>query len=52
LIYLSCGLKALLLEAKQLLCGGKYTLGHASAWAYFPYTDHIETLVVFDRKAS
>jgi tRNA/tmRNA/rRNA uracil-C5-methylase (TrmA/RlmC/RlmD family) len=48
LIYLSCGLPAFLTESRRLYESGRYNLTHLSAWAYFPYTEHIETLAVFD----
>lgn len=48
LIYLSCGLDALLREAQELLTDGRYSLNHISAWSYFPFTRHVETLVVLE----
>ncbi len=48
LIYLSCGLAAFLTESRRLYETGRYNLTHLSAWAYFPYTEHIETLAVFE----
>ncbi len=49
LIYLSCGLPALVREGGQLLETRRFAITHASAWAYFPYTEHIESLLVFER---
>lgn len=49
LVYLSCGLPALLQESERLRSTGRYQIHHVSAWAYFPFTEHVETLVVFDR---
>lgn len=48
LIYVSCGLSALLGEAEQLLESGKYRLSALRAFALFPYTEHVETLAVFE----
>ncbi len=50
LIYLSCGLPALLRESELLLASGKYELRALEAFALFPYTEHVETLAVFDAK--
>lgn len=49
LIYLSCGFKALMRDADSLLAGGKWRLVDATAFLFFPGTDAIETLAVFDR---
>ncbi len=49
LVYLSCGIDALLRESKQLARADGFVLRHVSGWAYFPFTDHIETLLVLDR---
>lgn len=48
LIYVSCGLPALLREAEQLLDSRKYQLSALEAFALFPYSEHVETLAVFD----
>ena len=48
LIYVSCGLAALLGEAEQLLGSGRYRLAALKAFACFPYTEHVETLAVFE----
>jgi tRNA/tmRNA/rRNA uracil-C5-methylase (TrmA/RlmC/RlmD family) len=50
LVYVSCGLDALSREAATLLDGGAYALTALEAFALFPYTEHVETLAVFDRK--
>lgn len=51
LIYLSCGLPALLREAQELARTG--LLPHfVGAYSYFPFTEHVETLVVFDREGN
>jgi 23S rRNA (uracil1939-C5)-methyltransferase len=52
LIYLSCGLPALLRECEALHRTQNYRLEHVSAWGYFPYTEHVETLMVFGAVAS
>jgi len=52
LIYLSCGLSAFLAESERLYETQRYNLAHLSAWSYFPYTEHVETLAVFESKAS
>jgi 23S rRNA (uracil1939-C5)-methyltransferase len=48
LVYVSCGLPALLREAEQLLESGAYRLTALKAFALFPYTEHVETLAVFE----
>jgi len=48
LIYLSCGLPAFLSESRRLRESERYNLTHLLAWSYFPYTEHIETLAVFE----
>ena len=50
LIYLSCGLPSLLREAEELRESGFRAI-RLSALGYFPYTKHIESLVVFERSA-
>jgi tRNA/tmRNA/rRNA uracil-C5-methylase (TrmA/RlmC/RlmD family) len=47
LVYVSCGLPALLGEAERLFAGG-YRLSALKAFALFPYTEHVETLAVFE----
>jgi 23S rRNA (uracil1939-C5)-methyltransferase len=48
LIYLSCGLEALLREA-QLFIGAGLLPTHLAAYSYFPFTDHVESLLIFER---
>jgi 23S rRNA (uracil1939-C5)-methyltransferase len=48
LIYLSCGLDALLREAEVLSRAGVLPT-FVAAYPYFPFTDHVETLMVFER---
>lgn len=50
LIYLSCGIDALLKESRELVQSGRWVLDHLSGWAYFPHTDHVETLLVATRQ--
>jgi tRNA/tmRNA/rRNA uracil-C5-methylase (TrmA/RlmC/RlmD family) len=49
LIYLSCGIDALLRESAEIQEKGLLYLTHLSAFNYFPFTQHVETLAVFDR---
>lgn len=48
LIYLSCGFKALMRDTDALLASG-WRLSSCQAFFFFPGTDSIETLAVFDR---
>jgi len=50
LIYVSCGQKAFLQEARQLLESGQYTLKELQLYDLFPYTHHVETLALFEKK--
>ena len=47
-IYVSCGLPSLLAQTRALLDSGKFELTTLEAFALFPYTEHVETLAVFD----
>lgn len=49
IIYLSCSLESLIRDAEALTGPGRYCVAEVRAYALFPYTDHVETLVVFDR---
>lgn len=49
LVYLSCGFDALRRDADALLAGG-WRVSAAQGFLFFPGTDTIETLVVFDRQ--
>ncbi|MBW2272962.1 MAG: class I SAM-dependent RNA methyltransferase [Deltaproteobacteria bacterium] len=49
LVYVSCGLPALLAQSRRLLESGHLALAALEAWALFPHTDQIETLALFDR---
>lgn len=48
LVYLSCGFDALRRDVDALLAGG-WRVSAAQGFLFFPGTDTIETLVVFDR---
>lgn len=48
LVYLSCGFPALMRDTDVLL-GAGWRLTSATAYFFFPGTDSLETLVVFDR---
>lgn len=47
LVYLSCGYKALERDCAALLASGQWRLHHCEAFAFFPATDALETLAVF-----
>jgi hypothetical protein len=49
LIYLSCGFQALMGDTDALLAAG-WKLSSCRAFFFFPGTDSIETLAVFDRE--
>jgi 23S rRNA (uracil1939-C5)-methyltransferase len=48
LVYLSCGYAALERDAAALVAGG-WRVASAVAFVFFPGTDALETLAVFDR---
>jgi tRNA/tmRNA/rRNA uracil-C5-methylase (TrmA/RlmC/RlmD family) len=50
IIYVSCGFKALEADTAMLL-QGRWTLVHAQGHVFFPGSDHVESLAVFDRIA-
>jgi 23S rRNA (uracil1939-C5)-methyltransferase len=50
LIYLSCGIDALLRESEALERSGNYHCTSLSGFSYFPFTDHVETLLVLSRR--
>lgn len=50
LIYLSCGIDALLRESTLLARTGKYSCSSITGFSYFPFTDHVETLLVLSRR--
>ena len=49
LAYVSCGLPALLLEARSLQASGSLRLVGLEAFALFPHGDQVETLALFER---
>lgn len=49
LVYVSCGLDALAREAETLLSSNVFKLSLLEAFNLFPYTEHVETLAVFER---
>ncbi len=49
LLYVSCDVDSFVDDAGALLAGGGLRLTLLEAWAFFPYTDHVEVLARFDR---
>jgi tRNA/tmRNA/rRNA uracil-C5-methylase (TrmA/RlmC/RlmD family) len=49
LIYVSCGLEAFQEDAAMLTAGGAMRLTSLQAFNLMPYTEHVETLAVFER---
>lgn len=49
ILYLSCGFDALQSDVEAITGAGHYRVTEVKAYALFPYTDHVETLVVLDR---
>lgn len=50
-IYVSCGLDSFKKDATRLLSGGWQAI-HSEAHLFFPGTDHVETLTIFDRSVT
>ena len=50
LIYLSCGFSAFQRDCDALIESGQWRLTHCEGFNFFPGSDHIETLAVFDRE--
>ena len=48
LIYISCGWESFQRDCERLLKGG-WKLTHAEAFLFFPGSDHLETLAIFDQ---
>lgn len=48
-IYVSCGLDAFLADAARLTAGGALRLAALTAFNLVPFTEHVETVAVFDR---
>ena len=49
LLYLACGLDRLLEDLEHLAAPGRLRLGGIEVFDFFPFTDHLETLVWLDR---
>ena len=49
-IYMSCGLDSFLRDTQQLTAAG-LKLSAVHAYDLFPFTDHVEILAKFERKA-
>lgn len=49
LVWVSCGLEAFLDQATALLARTPLRLRELQAFALFPFTEHVETVAVFDR---
>ena len=52
IIYVSCGFEALESDTRSLLESGLWRVKSADGFILFPGSDHVETVVVFDRVAS
>ena len=50
LVIVSCSLDAFLGEARTLVRGGKARLASLVPFALFPFTDHVETVALFERR--
>ena len=51
LVYVSCGFDALERDQAALLNSRRWKLRHAEAHGFFPGSDHVETLAVYDAVA-
>jgi tRNA/tmRNA/rRNA uracil-C5-methylase (TrmA/RlmC/RlmD family) len=51
LVYLACDQTSLARDLERLLAGGRLAPGGVEAFDFFPFTDHVETLVWLDRTA-
>lgn len=49
LLYLSCGFSSFMRDCDQLLASNQWQIEHAQGFLFFPGTNHIETLAVFQR---
>ena len=49
LAYLSCGLDSFLRDSELLLASGRWRLARLEPYAFFPFTEHVETLALFER---
>jgi 23S rRNA (uracil1939-C5)-methyltransferase len=50
LAIVSCSLEAFLREARALVRGGRVRLAALVPFALFPFTDHVETVALFERR--
>lgn len=50
LVYVACGLDTFLADEQVLNASGRWRLTDLAAYDMFPYTEHLETLAVFDRR--
>lgn len=48
-LYVSCGLQSLLADSARLCADGRMRLAGLQAFDLMPYTEHVETLAVFER---
>ena len=48
IVYASCGAQSFLADANRLLDAGTLRLAELEGYALFPYSDHIETLALFE----
>ena len=49
LIYLSCGIDSLARDVALLTASGALRVAGLEAFSFFPFTEHVETLVWLDR---
>ena len=49
LAYLSCGLDSFLRDVDALLKSGRWRLAQLQPYAFFPFTEHVETLALLER---
>jgi tRNA/tmRNA/rRNA uracil-C5-methylase (TrmA/RlmC/RlmD family) len=50
LVYLSCGLDSFLRDVEALLASGRWRLSALEPYAFFPFTQHVETLALLERR--
>ncbi len=51
-VYVSCGLDAFLRDAARLTSSGTLRLGELTAFNLFPFTEHVETVAIFERQGA
>lgn len=49
LVYVSCDVESLRRDLAMLVAGGRLRLASLEAWAFFPNTEHVETVAVLER---